>query len=94
MVHKFFAPEQRARGIARRAGTVRSMHLSAHMGPKTVVVCLMTGFSILLLTLSGQAQSQMGDPHLPPSVNGISPNGAWTITENAIRATNEWRGKH
>jgi hypothetical protein len=34
------------------------------------------------------------DIYLAERLNGISPNGAWTITENAIRATNEWRGKH
>jgi hypothetical protein len=34
------------------------------------------------------------DIYLAERLNGISPNGAWTITENAIKATNEWRGKH
>lgn len=34
------------------------------------------------------------DIYLSERLNGISPNGAWTITENAIRATNEWRSKH
>lgn len=34
------------------------------------------------------------DIYLAERLNGISPNGAWTITENAIRATNEWRSKH
>jgi Astacin (Peptidase family M12A) len=34
------------------------------------------------------------DIYLAERLNGISPNGAWTITENAIRSTNEWRGKH
>ncbi len=34
------------------------------------------------------------DIYLAERLNGISPNGAWTITENAIRATDEWRGKH
>lgn len=34
------------------------------------------------------------DIYLAERLNGISPNGAWTVTENAIRATNEWRGKH
>ena len=34
------------------------------------------------------------DIYLTERLNGISPNGAWTITENAIRATNEWRSKH
>jgi hypothetical protein len=32
--------------------------------------------------------------YLPERVNGISPNGAWTLTENAIRSTGEWRSKH
>lgn len=34
------------------------------------------------------------DIYLAERLNGISPNGAWTVTENAIRATNEWRSKH
>jgi hypothetical protein len=34
------------------------------------------------------------DIYLAERINGISPNGAWTITENAIRATDEWRRKH
>lgn len=34
------------------------------------------------------------DIYLAERLNGISPNGAWTITENAIRATDEWRSKH
>ena len=34
------------------------------------------------------------DIYLSERLNGISPNGAWTITENAIRATDEWRSKH
>ena len=34
------------------------------------------------------------DIYLNERLAGISPNGAWTVTENAIRATNEWRGKH
>lgn len=34
------------------------------------------------------------DIYLKERLNGISPNGAWTITENAIRATDEWRSKH
>ena len=34
------------------------------------------------------------DIYLAERLNGISPNGAWTITENAIRNTNEWRSKH
>jgi hypothetical protein len=34
------------------------------------------------------------DIYLTERLNGISPNGAWTITENAIRATDEWRSKH
>ena len=34
------------------------------------------------------------DIYLTERLNGISPNGAWTITENAIKATNEWRSKH
>ena len=34
------------------------------------------------------------DLYLTERLNGISPNGAWTITENAIRATDEWRSKH
>ena len=34
------------------------------------------------------------DIYLTERLNGISPNAAWTITENAIRATNEWRSKH
>ena len=34
------------------------------------------------------------DIYLAERLNGISANGAWTITENAIRATNEWRSKH
>jgi hypothetical protein len=34
------------------------------------------------------------DVYLTERLNGISPNGAWTITENAIRSTDEWRGKH
>jgi hypothetical protein len=34
------------------------------------------------------------DIYLSERLNGISPNGSWTITENAIRNTNEWRSKH
>ena len=34
------------------------------------------------------------DIYLSERLNGISPNGAWTITENAIRNTAEWRSKH
>jgi len=34
------------------------------------------------------------DIYLTERLNGISPNGAWTITENAIRNTGEWRSKH
>ena len=34
------------------------------------------------------------DIYLAERLNGISPNGAWTITENAIRATDEWRSRH
>jgi hypothetical protein len=34
------------------------------------------------------------DIYLAERLNGISPNGAWTITENAMRATDEWRSKH
>jgi hypothetical protein len=34
------------------------------------------------------------DIYLSERLNGISPNGAWTVTENAIRNTNEWRSKH
>ncbi len=34
------------------------------------------------------------DIYLAERLNGISPNGAWTITENAIRNTGEWRSKH
>lgn len=34
------------------------------------------------------------DIYLAERLNGISPNGAWTITENAIRSTDEWRSKH
>jgi Astacin (Peptidase family M12A) len=34
------------------------------------------------------------DIYLSERLNGISPNGAWTITENAIRSTDEWRSKH
>ena len=34
------------------------------------------------------------DIYLAERLNGISPNGAWTVTENAIRATDEWRSKH
>ena len=34
------------------------------------------------------------DIYLSERLNGISPNGAWTITENAIRNTGEWRSKH
>jgi hypothetical protein len=34
------------------------------------------------------------DIYLAERLNGISPNGAWTITENAIRTTDEWRSKH
>ena len=34
------------------------------------------------------------DIYLAERLNGISANGAWTITENAIRNTGEWRSKH
>jgi hypothetical protein len=34
------------------------------------------------------------DIYLSERLNGISPNGAWTVTENAIRNTDEWRSKH
>lgn len=34
------------------------------------------------------------DIYLAERLNGISPTGAWTVTENAIRNTNEWRTKH
>jgi hypothetical protein len=34
------------------------------------------------------------DIYLKERLNGSSPNAAWFITENAIRATDEWRGKH
>jgi hypothetical protein len=34
------------------------------------------------------------DIYLSERLNGISPDGAWTITENAIRNTGEWRSKH
>ena len=34
------------------------------------------------------------DIYLAERLNGISPNGAWTVTENAIRNTAEWRSKH
>ena len=34
------------------------------------------------------------DIYLAERLNGISPNGSWTVTENAIRSTNEWRSKH
>lgn len=34
------------------------------------------------------------DIYLTERLNGISPNGAWTLTENAIRNTDEWRSKH
>ena len=34
------------------------------------------------------------DIYLRERLNGISANGAWTVTENAIRATDEWRSKH
>jgi hypothetical protein len=34
------------------------------------------------------------DIYLNERLRGISPNAAWTLTENAIRATDEWRSKH
>lgn len=34
------------------------------------------------------------DVYLNQRLTGASPNAAWTITENAIRATDEWRSKH
>ena len=34
------------------------------------------------------------DIYLTERLAGISPNGAWTITENKIRDTGEWRSKH
>ncbi len=34
------------------------------------------------------------DIYLSERLNGISPTGAWTVTENAIRNTAEWRSKH
>lgn len=34
------------------------------------------------------------DIYLSERLNGISANGASTITENAIRNTGEWRSKH
>jgi hypothetical protein len=34
------------------------------------------------------------DIYLRERLNGSSPNAAWVITENAIRATDEWRSKH
>lgn len=34
------------------------------------------------------------DIYLKERLSGSSPNAAWVITENAIRATDEWRGKH
>jgi hypothetical protein len=34
------------------------------------------------------------DVYLTERLNGTSPNAAWLLTENAIRATDEWRRKH
>ena len=34
------------------------------------------------------------DIYLNERLRGISANAAWTVTENAIRATDEWRSKH
>ena len=34
------------------------------------------------------------DIYLNQRLLGASPNAAWQLTENAIRATEEWRGKH
>jgi hypothetical protein len=34
------------------------------------------------------------DIYLNQRLTGASPNAAWIITENAIRATDEWRSKH
>jgi hypothetical protein len=34
------------------------------------------------------------DVYLSQRLTGASPNAAWIITENAIRATDEWRSKH
>jgi hypothetical protein len=34
------------------------------------------------------------DVYLSERLRGISPSAAWVITENAIRATDEWRRKH
>lgn len=34
------------------------------------------------------------DVYLNQRLSGASPNAAWTLTENAIRATDEWRSKH
>ena len=34
------------------------------------------------------------DVYLNQRLTGASPNAAWQITENAIRATDEWRSKH
>ena len=42
----------------------------------------------------GDIATWIFDIYLRERLNGISPNGAWTVTENAIRATDEWRSKH
>jgi hypothetical protein len=34
------------------------------------------------------------DIYLAERLRGISPTAAWTLTENAIKATDEWRSKH
>ena len=34
------------------------------------------------------------DIYLAERLRGISPAAAWTLTENAIKATDEWRSKH
>jgi hypothetical protein len=34
------------------------------------------------------------DVYLNQRLTGASPTAAWTVTENAIRATDEWRSKH
>jgi hypothetical protein len=34
------------------------------------------------------------DVYLNERLRGTSPNAAWQILENSIRATDEWRSKH
>ena len=34
------------------------------------------------------------DIYLAERLNGVSASAAWTLTENSIRATDEWRRKH